>query len=596
MSHHGWVDVINPKTLVPEGLKAPFGRLFASEDHPYNSLALALFAGPMGPLHRLTPLPAGGKPANLSGFTFLGQFIDHDVTEFRVIGSEFGIVPQNPTIGQRQHVLEDVRDPTQDLPSTTNGRSGQLDLDSVYGLLGAPQPELYDADGLFLLYQPGAGTTVSKYQHDPNVVPDIWRGSGFRNKRLIADPRNDENKLILQVHMLFQRLHNKIHATRTDVPRAPSSAAFKDTRRQVEEAYRRIVLFDYLPRIVQAAHIIAVLEKFQQQATLFQAMNARNDAILRRLRVDEKVIAGAVAIPVEFSHAVFRLGHTQLRNGYFLRPNESAPLFDTSRRGFDLRGDQPLLSHVVDPTTGALTIRDFHVDWRLFFQTAPQMTFTDPQGVAHDVPQHGEPLDAHLPPAIFRLPPPSIGEPPQSLAERNLRRGVDFGLPSGQSVAGQLAAVYGFIPPLGRDELFPSADFQTFEELFALEPSLLWNTPLWFYMLQDAAVLADRPQLGAVGGYIVAETLIGALLEASVDKVDDPSNPPVRAPAIAAEAGKRLGQFKKHRPTGTDVTDAASQLYWDKTVTTPDDIFTMSQLVRFVTQGEVAPTLPSPCP
>lgn len=211
-------------------------------------------------------------------------------------------------------------------------------------------------------------------------------------------------------------------------------------------------------------------------------------------------------------------------------------------------------------------------------------------------PRDGEPLDAHLPPAIFRLPPPSIGEPPQSLAERNLRRGVDFGLPSGQSVAGQLAAVYGFIQPLDREGLFPKNDFSTFDELFALEPSLLWNTPLWFYMLQDAAALTSAPQLGPVGGYIVAETLIGALLEASVDLVDDPRNPPVRAPAIAARAGDLLGEFNTHRPTGDDVLDPASALYWDKAVAGPADILTMSQLVRYVTQGQTAPTVPSPCP
>jgi hypothetical protein len=188
MSHHGWITVIDPLSLTPSGLKSPFGRLFPAADHSYNSHAISLLTAALGPLHRLkSPKEKGNLP---TGFTFLGQFIDHDMTEFRVIGSGFSLIPQNPEISQRQLVLEDRRLENQ-LPTTTNGRTARLDLDSVYGLLGVAQPDLYDDDGQFLYRTNEHGIGI-----------DIHRGDAYRERRLIADPRNDENKIIVQLHMV----------------------------------------------------------------------------------------------------------------------------------------------------------------------------------------------------------------------------------------------------------------------------------------------------------------------------------------------------------------------------------------------------------
>ncbi|RAI38929.1 hypothetical protein CH341_26905 [Rhodoplanes roseus] len=238
------------------------------------------------------------KPANPAGFTFFGQFIDHDLTEFRVVGENLSLIPQNPTIGQRQRVLEDGE------PTSTNGRIPTLDLDCVYGLLGVVEPDLFHADGQFRMR-----ADQKDILRDPRL---------YRNGRLIADPRNDENKIVVQIHILFERLHNQIHSSKpgSAAEKAPGGRAFEETRRTVQNVYRRIVLHDYLPRIVQEPHINAVLDKLERGETFYQAMNRRARAAFRQafpryetLGLEREVQPeGLIAMPVEFAHAVFRLG------------------------------------------------------------------------------------------------------------------------------------------------------------------------------------------------------------------------------------------------------------------------------------------------
>lgn len=471
MAHHGWIPVLDPRAVTPSGLKSPFGRLFEAADHQYSSHAVALLAGAAGPIETggkadaAGPLPA--KPGNPVGFTFLGQFIDHDLTEFRVIGEDFRLIAVNPTIGQRQRVLEDGD------PTCTNGRLAKLDLDCVYGLLGVAQPDLYSDDGLFLL---GAGDK------------DILRGPAYRNGRLIADPRNDENKLIAQIHLLFQRLHNKVHQAKPVAlgDKGPGGNVFADTKLQIQNAFRRIVLHDYLPRIVQKVHLDAVLAKLAAKETFYQAMNKRaRKAFAKLVSISEEEETSLVAMPVEFAHAVFRLGHSQLRSRYRVNAANEFPLFDPQR---DLRGDEPITA-------------DFQVQWDLFFDKSG--------GPPAD---HGQPIDGNVVGPVFRLPPPAITEPPVSLAERNIRRGVDFGLPTGQEVASYLTEVYGAIPGTPASGLFPDVDFVArYKEVLKVDPTLAWATPLWYFILREAGLYRGGPQLGAVGGLIVAETILGSL-------------------------------------------------------------------------------------
>ncbi len=462
----------------PEGQanESPFSRLFPKEEHEYNAHGISLLAGALGPMQEQRG--DATKPGIKAGFTFLGQFIDHDSTEFRVVDEALRIVERNPTIGVRQVVAPEEN------PTTANGRTGKLDLDSVYGVLGNDNPALFDNGGFFLL-----GSELRRNSQGPR---DIRRNIDFADGRLIADPRNDENKIIVQLHILFMRLHNKIHEGK--VGNHPlGSEGFLDTKQKVQQIYRRIVLCDYLPRIIKPEIINNVVNSLRNGTSFYQQMNRR---VNQALESEEPVLA----MPVEFAHAAFRLGHSQLLDRYVIRRGSSLRLFVTiPRKDKDLDGD----------LRGAEPITDVNeIDWNLFFGTTGR---------------DGLPLDTFLPKSIFRLPRPAVTEPPISLAERNILRGIDFGLPSGQEVAVSLRSVYGPITVVPADQLgIP-------EDVLQIEPSLEVLTPLWYYILREAQVLnPDQPQLGEVGGYIVAETILGSMVASGFDiqAVGEPRDEP----------------------------------------------------------------------
>lgn len=81
-----------------------------------------------------------------------------------------------------------------------------------------------------------------------------------------------------------------------------------------------------------------------------------------------------------------------------------------------------------------------------------------------------------------------------SLAVRDLLRGPATGLPSGEAVAREIGEA-------------PLAPGET--GLAVLDWS--GETPLWYYILREAAVREDGERLGPVGSLIVGEVLLGVL-------------------------------------------------------------------------------------
>jgi len=197
---------------------------------------------------------------------------------------------------------------------------------------------------------------------------------------------------------------------------------------------------------------------------------------------------GVPFIPVEFSVAAYRFGHSQVRAGYIAN--------------FSGDNGQPFLKHIFDKTAnhngpdpddlsgGSRAPRRF-VDWQTFFNVGPTPPGHENLGAS---PKPNKRIDTKLSSPLFELP---FGPPndPQTLAQRNLLRHLTFGLPSGQQVAKAMK-----IEPLTPDDL---SDLQPL--------GFDGQTPLWFYILKEAELQADGLMLGAVGGRIVAEVFIGLL-------------------------------------------------------------------------------------
>jgi len=162
----------------------------------------------------------------------------------------------------------------------------------------------------------------------------------------------------------------------------------------------------------------------------------------------------------------------------------------------DLNGNRPVIPRI-------LGTDDLVIDWDFFFELS-ELDGRLPL-VGRNISRK---FDTLLSPSMLRLRRPAISDLPVSLAERNLRRGRAFLLPSGQSVARVLG-----IEPI-TDLNIPNEVVKAQDALKAENGAIVdirENTPLWYYILREAEV-ADGKQLTGVGAWIVAETFIGLLL------------------------------------------------------------------------------------
>src|SRR6202521_1088218 len=128
--------------------------------------------------------PTDGKDPEESGipalYTYLGQFVDHDIT----------FDPASSL--QRQD----------DPDALTDFRTPAFDLDNVYGRGPDDQPYMYDGTNGFLLGSKLQGGS------DPKAT-DLPRNNANPSRALIGDPRNDENAIVSQLQGLFLRFHNR---------------------------------------------------------------------------------------------------------------------------------------------------------------------------------------------------------------------------------------------------------------------------------------------------------------------------------------------------------------------------------------------------
>jgi hypothetical protein len=190
-----------------------------------------------------------------------------------------------------------------------------------------------------------------------------------------------------------------------------------------------------------------------------------------------------------------RFGHSMVRPSYranLAGDNDGSAFFGMI---FDPSGEGQ--SDPVDLRGGARARRRF-IGWQTFFDFGP--TFTDP-GSSTPAIRPNKLIDTKISSPLFELPVVTIAGgvgrgDPVSLPARNLLRQVTWGMPSGQSLARLMR-----VPVLSSDD----------EVLRQYRLNLEDSTPLWLYVLREAAVLAGGQTLGPVGGRIVGEVFIGLL-------------------------------------------------------------------------------------
>ena len=444
-------------------LTTSFGRMFPSlgaASWPLTDLA-KLADKTMEDTHFQPP---SGTPSDEvsrfpAGYNYTGQFLDHDIT-----------LDNRPN---------DLLTPIA-ISALRNGRSPQLDLDSVYAGGPSISPQLYESDGL----QFKLGATLYGAESD-HGAKDLLRDSS--GNAIIGDGRNDENQIVASLHSIFTRFHNKVvNDIRRRNPSLSSASAFSEAQTYVRNSYQWAILTDFLPKVAGSDITNSVVSRSSAGwSTNLRFDNACNGSM-----------------PVEFAGAAYRFGHSLVRDDYEINEIHSdLPVFTTSYNASDsLVGFQP-------------TPKDHAIDWKYFFNLRSR---TSPQNVYQ--------FDNSLVPALKKLPGPAAGSASTVLATRNILRGQQIGLPSGQDVARAMG-----VTPLRDDQILigPAlgSSNRTTQAITSVSPSFAGKAPLWTYILAEAAfenhnkqvangailtnARRDPERLGPVGGRIVAETFVG---------------------------------------------------------------------------------------
>jgi hypothetical protein len=428
---------------------------------------------------------AGPIPA---GFTYLGQFIDHDLT-FDKTTVMLGV---NVSVTQ-----------------LLQARSPSLDLDSLYGA-GPGDPEsakFYEADGVHLKM----GKTLAAEGIAAKNGFDLPRGAGTtaaaKRKAIIPDKRNDENLAVAQTHLAMIRFHNRVADS---LPGGLSPAQrFAQARELVTKHYQWMIRTDFLPRLC--------------------AQGVVND-VFNNGRKAFEVGAAPTAIPtmpVEFSVASYRLGHSMVRPAYNWNKifdfggGSLDLLFAFSSTGGDVGGGPRL------PSTWIADFRrlyDFSQAGRADL-VVPAAKFNRAMRIDTLI---ANPLK-NLPTGSFGGPSVPFNDPRANLAFRNLTRAKMLRLATGQQMATFLKGKGVNLTKLTKAEIRDGKNGAKLNHLTGPQrDALLTDTPLWFYVLRESEFNGGR--LKGVGARIVAETFHRAMEGSTFSIVRDPTWHPTLGP------------------------------------------------------------------
>jgi Animal haem peroxidase len=465
--------------------------------------------------------PDSSGPAIPAGFTYLGQFVDHDLT----MDATKVALGDDVTVDELQQ-----------------GRSPALDLDSVYGRgpRDAHDRDFY-ADGVRLKI----GTTqgVGFPPNDPVAgkpqpgfdLPRIGTGTTNADKRtpLIPDHRNDENLVVAQTHLAFIRFHNRV-VDELSMRGIPGRVLFEAARTEVVQHYQWMLRTDFLPRIVEPSIVDDVFTRGRKffEPRPFHAL---------------PLPGNRPTMPIEFAIAAYRLGHSMIRDKYEWNrvfsatgPGRTATLlqlFTFTGTSGNFTPGSPLDSlDDVNSGAGLVLPSNWIADFRRLYEFAeanrPDLVVPPEKGnVTKRIDTLiSNPL-AQLPAGTFggRLPgaPLPDTDPKRSLSFRNLTRARMVSLASGQ----QMAKLF-HLPPLTPEQIRHGNGGASLDALPQVQQdAIVANTPLWFYILRESELNPNGSgRLSGVGGRLVAEVFHRAIEGSRVSIVRTPQWRPTFGP------------------------------------------------------------------
>jgi hypothetical protein len=476
--------------------------------------------------------------------TYWGQFLDHELTART----------------DRESEITSIKTPHPPVASSTvesrfrNARSPRFDLDSVYGgspigagitadmvtvISGMRHPALVNKmrvgtaapgtdlpDGLdphrdlprYAQVQASVRDAALRVAQASMNAADFAKFSqGLPQRALIGDTRNDENLVVAQFHLSFLRFHNKA----IDFLASHNTgwiADFTSAQTLTRLHYQWLIVEGYLKGVCDPAVVQKVVE---DRASHFFKFRAEFDVRRPGSRIGN-------ALPLEFSVAGYRFGHSMVRavydyNRIFGRPGGQADLdllFGFTGGGGFIDGTKRIPQNWI-------------IDWTRFVGIAPHdASDGSPARVARKI-------DTVLTPPLKTMVKEGNDEAPGSplqdlfknLARRNLRRGYNLRLPTGQ-------ALHKLLKQNGAVQSAPITDVSTIfnsrpqlrDFLKNSQSKLFERTPLWLYILAEAEK-AGGNHLGEVGSFLVASTFVGVLLadpDSALSRDFKPAQSPLR--------------------------------------------------------------------
>jgi hypothetical protein len=388
-----------------------------------------------------------------AAYTYLGQFIAHDITKMVQLSGH----------------------------QPTNGRTAILDLDSVFGEIDTrlnPAPDVHCNGGLML------GTISGAKSTSHSDLPRTRYGQA-----IIPDDRNDHNLAVAQFHVALVKFHQSVCIL------FPNESA-EEQRTITRRHFQAIVLLDYLKRIIDP-------EVYRD------VMNNRRAVVYREVDPEQPFL-----IPIEFSAACFRFGHSMVRSAY---------------QPWGKQQEVGVFEHLVKNTYrgGALIEGKLEHSWVVNWPGLLRARRSPDRVMAGliDTKLTQELFDLREWPGLFPAAGKRGAYESANLAARTLMRGHSLGIPSAQVVLEHVASRLD-----GRPALQALSDDKLIEVSNPLVAKCLVlgnfgkrlqnRTPLWFYVLRESEHFCRGQRLGPLASRIVFETIHASIQEDPLGIID----------------------------------------------------------------------------